>query len=230
MSEELKPRDCPFCGGQALSMSEGSTFRWRVLSCDCCGANAGETRIKTAGEGTQEDWAANCKAEAIAAWNRRAQPAAPAVDARMCLCKDRPLSACPGEWEPGCDLGNNPAFVRRSPNAAPSVAEQPEPVAWMWQHEETGRTGFVAGDFDRAHWEEHNPRLKIISPCFSHPPREPLTDERLHTFLNAAAGEGFVLDDVDAADLYIELFPERYAATVESIDSGDGIAADRRQG
>lgn len=30
----------------------------------------------------------------------------------MCQCRDRQLSACPGEWEPGCDLGSNPAFVR----------------------------------------------------------------------------------------------------------------------
>lgn len=28
------------------------------------------------------------------------------------MCKDRALSACPGEWEPGCDLGNNPAHAR----------------------------------------------------------------------------------------------------------------------
>ena len=32
----------------------------------------------------------------------------------LCMCKDRPLSACPGEWEPGCDLGNNPAFLEVS--------------------------------------------------------------------------------------------------------------------
>lgn len=44
--------------------------------------------------------------------------------------------------------------------------------------------------------------------------------EKLHTFLNAAAGEGFVLDGVDAADLYVELFPERYAAAVAKIDTG----------
>lgn len=30
----------------------------------------------------------------------------------LCMCKDRPLSKCPGEWEPGCDLGSNPAFVK----------------------------------------------------------------------------------------------------------------------
>jgi len=36
--------------------------------------------------------------------------------------------------------------------------------------------------------------------------------EALHTFLDAAAAEGLVLNGVDAADLYIEVFPERYAA------------------
>ena len=53
-----------------------------------------------------------------------------------------------------------------------------EPVAFMWQHDETGRTGFVAADFDRAHWAEHNPRLHIVSPCYRAPvPAAPLTDE-----------------------------------------------------
>lgn len=42
--------------------------------------------------------------------------------------------------------------------------------------------------------------------------------KQLHAFLNAAAGEGFVLDGVDAADLYVAVFPERYAATIASID------------
>jgi hypothetical protein len=30
----------------------------------------------------------------------------------LCSCKDRTLSACSGEWGPGCDLGNNSAHVR----------------------------------------------------------------------------------------------------------------------
>ena len=38
-----------------------------------------------------------------------------------CMCKDRALSACPGEWEPGCDLGNNPAHVRVANRAACEV-------------------------------------------------------------------------------------------------------------
>lgn len=35
----------------------------------------------------------------------------PAAEAR-CMCGEMLLSACHGEWEPGCDLGNNPAHVR----------------------------------------------------------------------------------------------------------------------
>lgn len=44
-----------------------------------------------------------------------------------------------------------------------------EAVAFMWQHDETGRTGFVEAGFDRAHWEKHNPRLHIIGPLYRHP-------------------------------------------------------------
>lgn len=38
----------------------------------------------------------------------------------MCMCKDRSLDKCPGEWEPGCDLGNNEKFVRVG-RASPEV-------------------------------------------------------------------------------------------------------------
>jgi hypothetical protein len=38
-----------------------------------------------------------------------------------------------------------------------------EPVAWMWQHEETGRVGFV-DDWQVQHgWQAGNPRCKIIT-------------------------------------------------------------------
>lgn len=44
--------------------------------------------------------------------------------------------------------------------------------------------------------------------------------EKLHRFINAAAGEGLVLDGVDAADLYIALFPDRYKAALETNETG----------
>lgn len=37
-----------------------------------------------------------------------------------------------------------------------------------------------------------------------------LVKSSLHTFLDEAAAEGLVLDGVDAAELYIQLFPELY--------------------
>ncbi len=45
----------------------------------------------------------------------------------QCSCGDRPKNQCPGEWEPGCDLGNNPKYARR---VALEQQEQ-EPVAWV---------------------------------------------------------------------------------------------------
>lgn len=38
----------------------------------------------------------------------------------------------------------------------------------------------------------------------------------LHAFLDAAAGDGLVLNGIDAAALYEEIFPVRYAAQGES--------------
>lgn len=42
------------------------------------------------------------------------------TDESLCLCKDRLLTACPGEWEPGCDLGNNADAVQPVKPAAQS--------------------------------------------------------------------------------------------------------------
>lgn len=39
-----------------------------------------------------------------------------AVTEARCMCKDRALRDCPGQWEPGCDLGNNPAHATASGN------------------------------------------------------------------------------------------------------------------
>lgn len=66
---DTKP--CPFCGSAKVSVHEGDTFRWRYAACDECGAQAGEVRIQTMGEGTREDWEAAAREEAIAEWNRR---------------------------------------------------------------------------------------------------------------------------------------------------------------
>lgn len=48
------------------------------------------------------------KIEALTRANRELRAAA----LPLCMCKDRLAKACPGEWEAGCDLGNNEKFVR----------------------------------------------------------------------------------------------------------------------
>jgi ribA/ribD-fused uncharacterized protein len=65
-----------------------------------------------------------------------AEPAEP-----LCACKDRPASQCPGQWEPGCDLGNNPAHVR----VIDAPAEPAEPVAWL---HDSGHLALAGKDCD----------------------------------------------------------------------------------
>lgn len=43
------------------------------------------------------------------------------AQAPKCSCGDRPLVDCPGEFEQGCDLGANAAFVRVAPDIAAEV-------------------------------------------------------------------------------------------------------------
>ena len=60
-----------------------------------------------------------------------------------------------------------------------------EPVAWMFQHEETGRT--VCIDAQQLGWgfEKGNPRLKKIAPLYTTPPQPTqvkLTDDEIWKF------------------------------------------------
>jgi len=64
-------KPCPFCGGSNATVIEGSTFRWRLVKCNCCGAQGPEIRIQTVGDGTQEEWERRARADAITEWNKR---------------------------------------------------------------------------------------------------------------------------------------------------------------
>jgi hypothetical protein len=61
-------------------------------------------------------------------------------------------------------------------------AQKQEPVAWMFQHEETGRT--ICVDAQQLEWgfEKGNPRLKKVAPLYTTPPQRTwlgLTDVEL---------------------------------------------------
>lgn len=85
----------------------------------------------------------------------------------------------------------------------------------------------AADNADRQHCHRRGERgLGVTQEIVSHL-YMPLTDEsapgardQLRTFLDAAAGEGFVLNGVDAADLYVALFPAEYEAACAQIDPG----------
>lgn len=68
------PKPCPFCGGTNIGVAEGSTFRWVFACCAGCGAQAGEVRVQTLGEGTTDEWAANARLDAMDEWNKRWTP------------------------------------------------------------------------------------------------------------------------------------------------------------
>ena len=64
--------------------------------------------------------------ELVPAKVRLSDQLGPASVAR-CMCGEMLLSACPGEWEPGCDLGNNPAHVRPAHSCQSTTPELHRP-------------------------------------------------------------------------------------------------------
>ncbi len=155
MSEELKP--CPMCGGPAemdtlrgyRRWSDGSVGNAIAVYCTECTLEISVCR----------DDVPDIEPEQVAEmWNRRAQPAAPAV-----------CSSCDGT---GKISGLPCAWCMQS--AAPSVA--PEPVAWTLQSELD-----AAQTTCSAHLWFTNPRNSAWTALFTreqiaaHPPRAPLT-------------------------------------------------------
>lgn len=66
--------------------------------------------------------------------------------------------------------------------------QEQEPVAWMFQHEETGRIMFVEAQQLEWGFEKGNPRLKKIGPVYTTPPeRKPLTDEQSEALIEDLA-------------------------------------------
>lgn len=63
-----------------------------------------------------------------AGYYRAMLSAAPQPPEQPCMCGDRAASACPGEWEPGCDLGANEKHVRVGTEPL-HKAERPAPSA-----------------------------------------------------------------------------------------------------
>ena len=73
--DEIRPLQgvlpCPFCGCKTATTYPGSTFRWRYVGCDECGAQSGEVRINTMTI-PRPQAIAEADPELLVEWNRRA--------------------------------------------------------------------------------------------------------------------------------------------------------------
>lgn len=118
---------CPFCGHVGLDFEEGTTFRWILANCSNCGANCGETRVQTMGEGDKALWWEKAKVNAIKEWNTRSKPEGAEKN------QDH-LAACAGDGVPQqlvkafdllhrCSVMLDRWFLKYSGNPPPSGSE-----------------------------------------------------------------------------------------------------------
>ena len=69
----------------------------------------------------------------------------------------------------------------KTKNAAPEP-EPVQPVAWMWQHDETGRMTYTHAGEDREQFKRDNDTYSLICPLYRSPPaRTPMTEEQINT-------------------------------------------------
>ena len=87
------------------------------------------------------------------------------------------------------------------------VAER-EPVAWMWQHEETGRIGFVDSYQIENGWQESNPRLRLSMPLYtSQQPAQPVAGYKLVPIdYTAGCADCDYIRDIQNATIEDQLF------------------------
>jgi hypothetical protein len=122
---------CPFCGSTSIDVMNGSTFRWRFACCMDCGAQAGEVRAQTLGEGTPAEWEIAAKARAIEEWNVRA----PVESLQAALAAEyergRSERKCVGAASPSChyfapcgDICNKCGKVHTLPRSERDAAER----------------------------------------------------------------------------------------------------------
>jgi hypothetical protein len=81
----------------------------------------------------------------------------------------------PYNWTPKVADGGEPAReaieLLRARLAQPEPGASVEPVAWLFQHEETGLTDCI--DTQQVEWgfEKNNPRWQKIAPLYTAPPQ-----------------------------------------------------------
>lgn len=67
---EITPKPCPFCKRVDVTVVEGSTFRWRIVVCNFCGASCGEVRHNTMAKDQKAEEEVT-RVKALIEWNTR---------------------------------------------------------------------------------------------------------------------------------------------------------------
>ena len=84
-------------------------------------------------------------------------------------------------WHDGIRIRIDASDIMLLIDAAQALAQpEQEPVAWMYQHEETGRTAFIASWERKDGWKPSSPHMKLIGPLYTAPSKREwidLTDE-----------------------------------------------------
>ena len=183
---ELKP--CPFCGHVGIDFHEGSTFRWIVAECAKCGAQTGEVRVQTIGDGTPEEWMQKAKQEAIREWNTRALLAATPAREWVGLTDVEIASAMTGQPEVGisfqalCNIARAIEAKLREKNATTPSESGGEAVAWALSdsrglvfssHYPMCKSKDVAEKFARRHF---GATVRVV-PLYTHPQPQPVPDD-----------------------------------------------------
>jgi len=80
------------------------------------------------------------------------------------------------EWEKSMSKGALEAH--RILRTAIEAAKRQEPVAWMFQHDETGRMNYVSNDgvHNPSTFLEMNPRYALVCPLYTTPPAAPVQE------------------------------------------------------
>ena len=84
-----------------------------------------------------------------------------------------------------CNEGRNCPTGKGNNMTQEALAQTQEPVAWMFQHDETGRMNYVSNDgiHNPTMFLEMNPRYALVCPLYTTPPQRTwvgLSDEDKH--------------------------------------------------
>ena len=72
-----------------------------------------------------------------------------------------------------CNEGRNCPTGKGNNMTQEALAQTQEPVAWMFQHDETGRMNYVSNDgiHNPTMFLEMNPRYALVCPLYTTPPQ-----------------------------------------------------------